>query len=196
VERIGSEKPIKVDVRVIAATHHNLEDQVRSGLFRQDLFHRIFVFPVVLPPLRERREDIAPLIAHFAAQIANHNDWKPVEFTDEAVDALAKMPWPGNVRELRNAIERLMLLAANHAVSADMIVVAFPAQMPKAASAMATTGTLSEQVQQHERAVILAAIERNHHHISNTARDLGLERSHLYKKCQQLGIDLKRVARE
>jgi DNA-binding NtrC family response regulator len=196
VERIGGEKPIKVDVRVIAATHRNLEDQVRSGSFRQDLFHRIFVFPVALPPLRERREDIAPLIAQFAAQISDHNGWKPVEFTKEAVDALTKKPWPGNVRELRNVVERLMLLAANHVVSADTIALAFPAQMPNAAAAITTRGTLSEQVQQHERTVILAAIERNQHHISNTARELGLERSHLYKKCQQLGIDLKRVVRE
>jgi two-component system nitrogen regulation response regulator NtrX len=196
VERIGGEKPIKVDVRVVAATHRNLEDQVRTGSFRQDLFHRIFVFPVVLPALRERREDIAPLIAHFAAQIASQNCWKPVEFTQEAVDALAGMPWPGNVRELRNAVERLMLLAGGGVIAGETIALAFPSQQMKANSAIPTTGTLAEQVQQHERAVILAAIERNRHHISNTARELGLERSHLYKKCQQLGIDLKRVARE
>lgn len=196
VERVGGEKPIKVDVRVIAATHRNLEDQVRNGSFRQDLFHRIFVFPVVLPPLRERHEDIAPLINHFAAQIANQNGWKPVEFAQEALNMLTAMPWPGNVRELRNAVERLMLLAGDGVIAGDTIALAFPSQPRKGNSGVSTTGTLAEQVQQHERAVILAAIDRNHHHISNTARELGLERSHLYKKCQQLGIDLKRMARE
>ena len=109
VERIGGDKPIRVDVRVLVATHRNLETQVRDSKFRQDLFHRIFVFPLVLPPLRERKEDIPALVEHFAAQVCAQNSWKPIPFTSEAVEALQAHAWPGNVRELRNVVERLML---------------------------------------------------------------------------------------
>src|ERR1041385_7215251 len=111
VERIGGDKPVRVDVRVVVATHRNLESLVRDGKFRQDLFHRVYVFPVVLPPLRERREDIPALIEHFARQVCAQNNWKPIPFSPEAVQALQSYGWPGNVRELRNTVERLMLMA-------------------------------------------------------------------------------------
>src|ERR1700688_1410112 len=102
VERIGAEKPISVDVRVLVATHRNLETLVREGKFRQDLFHRVYVFPLALPPLRERREDIPALVQHFARQVCAQNSWKPIPFTPGSTEALADYPWPGNVRELRN----------------------------------------------------------------------------------------------
>src|SRR5271163_2799015 len=111
VERIGGERAITLDVRVVVATHRDLEAQVRDGKFRQDLFHRVFVFPLRLPPLRERREDISTLIEHFALQVMTTNGWKPTRFTPEALAALQAHSWPGNVRELRNMVERLMLLA-------------------------------------------------------------------------------------
>src|SRR5512146_273001 len=111
VERIGGDKPLKVDVRVVVATHRNLEEQVRQGGFRQDLFHRIYVFPVILPPLRERPEDIPALAAHFAVQIAQQNGWKPAIFGEDALRALQAHNWPGNIRELRNVVERLLLFA-------------------------------------------------------------------------------------
>ena len=116
VERIGGERAITVDVRVVVATHRDLEAQVRDGKFRQDLFHRVFVFPLRLPPLRERREDIPALIEHFALQVSATNGWKPMRFTEGAMTALQEHPWPGNVRELRNAVERLMLLATSDEV--------------------------------------------------------------------------------
>src|SRR5437588_5927137 len=111
VERIGATKTVHVDVRVIVATHRNLQALVHDGKFRQDLFHRIYVFPLLLPPLRERRDDIPALVEHFATQVCAQNSWKPVKFTADAVKALQNYSWPGNVRELRNTIERLMLLA-------------------------------------------------------------------------------------
>jgi transcriptional regulator with GAF, ATPase, and Fis domain len=191
VERIGGDKPIKVDVRVIAATHRDLAAAVRSGTFREDLYHRVFVFPVQLPPLRERREDIPALVQHFAAVISEQNGWKPVRFEDAAMKQVAQMSWPGNVRELRNAVERLALFAEDGVVTPAIVATVLPSTSSKPATP-ATNGTLAEQVQQHEREIIIAAIKRNKHHISNTARELGLERSHLYKKCQQLGIDLRR----
>src|SRR5215470_15297444 len=111
VERVGGDRTIPVDVRVIVATHRNLEELVKKGQFRQDLFHRLYVYPLVLPPLRERADDIPALIDHFARQVAQVNGWKPKPFTPEAIAELRRYSWPGNVRELRNLVERLLLLA-------------------------------------------------------------------------------------
>jgi DNA-binding NtrC family response regulator len=192
VERIGGDKPIKVNVRVVVATHRKLEEQVRQGSFRQDLFHRIFVFPVSLPPLRERPEDIPALVEHFAAQIAKQNGWKETTFDPEAVAALQKHLWPGNIRELRNVVERLLLFAEDNRVTAATVQAALPMQSSSEPGvAVPGTGTLAERVEQIERQMILDEIKRHNQNITNTAKALGLERSHLYKKCQQLGIDLK-----
>src|SRR6266403_3446993 len=125
VERIGGDRSITVDVRVIVATHHDLEKLVRDGTFRQDLFHRVFVFPLRLPPLRERREDIPALVEHFAQQVSNANGWKPMRFTEDAIAGLQEYGWPGNIRELRNAVERLMLLAADE-VTAETVELGLP----------------------------------------------------------------------
>jgi len=195
VERIGGDKPIKVNVRVVVATHRNLEEQTRQGGFRQDLFHRIFVFPVILPPLRERPEDIPALAAHFATQITKQNGWKDVSFEAEAMQALQVYAWPGNIRELRNVVERLLLFAESDTVTAATVQTALPGQASSAGGVAisAGTGTLSERVEQVERQIILDEIKRQNHHITNAAKALGLERSHLYKKCQQLGIDLREM---
>jgi two-component system nitrogen regulation response regulator NtrX len=194
VERIGGDKPVKVNVRVVVATHRNLEEQVRQGGFRQDLFHRIYVFPVVLPPLRERLEDVPVLVAHFAAQIAKQNGWKEVSFSNDALRALEAQSWPGNIRELRNVVERILLFADSDQVTAATVAAALPSQSGQGAGAsVAASGTLSQRVEQFERQMILDEIKRNNHHITNTAKALGLERSHLYKKCQQLGIDLREL---
>ena len=191
VERIGGDKPVKVNVRVIVATHRNLEEQVRQGAFRQDLYHRIFVFPISLPPLRERTEDIPALAQHFAAQITRQNGWKPVTFVTEAIAALQAHAWPGNIRELRNVVERLLLFAEGDTITAETVQAALPGSSAGSAGMIAGSGPLADRVEQFERQVILDEIKRHNHHITNTAKALGLERSHLYKKCQQLGIDLK-----
>jgi two-component system, NtrC family, nitrogen regulation response regulator NtrX len=195
VERIGGDKPIKVNVRVIVATHRNLEEQVKQGAFRQDLFHRIFVFPISLPPLRERPEDIPALANHFAAQITRQNGWKPVTFAPEAIEALQRHTWPGNIRELRNVVERLLLFAEGDTITAETVRSALPAASGSGGNSnfASGSGALADRVEQFERQVILDEIKRNNHHITNTAKALGLERSHLYKKCQQLGIDLQEL---
>src|SRR5580698_2142650 len=126
VERIGGDKPVTVNVRVVVATHRDLEARVREEKFRQDLFHRIYVFPLMLPPLRERREDIPALVEHFSALVCTQNGWKRVPFTADAVAALQSHSWPGNVRELRNMVERLMLLATEGQVDLATVQMALP----------------------------------------------------------------------
>ena len=196
VERIGGNKAIAVNVRVVVATHRDLEARVREGTFRQDLFHRIFVFPLILPPLRERREDIPGLVEHFAEQVCAQNGWKPVPFTADAMQALQGHSWPGNVRELRNMVERLMLLATDGQVDLPTVETALPKGSAAAASTTTSSGPLSDRVQGFEREVILAELKRAHHNMSLAAKALGLERSHLYKKAEQLGIDLRALRRE
>jgi two-component system, NtrC family, nitrogen regulation response regulator NtrX len=199
IERVGGDKPIPVDVRVIVATHRDLENQVKQGSFREDLYHRVYVFPLMLPPLRERREDIPVLAAHFARQVAEQNSWKTKAFSAEAIEELENYSWPGNVRELRNVIERVLLLSTGDTIQAGDVRLALPqARLAggtgdgTAASASAT-GTLAERAAHFERDTILDELKRHGNHMTNTAKALGLERSHLYKKCQQLGIDVHAI---
>jgi len=195
VERVGGDRTIPVNVRVIVATHRNLDDLVKKGTFRQDLYHRIYVFPLLLPALRERTEDIPALVEHFAAQVADQNGWKPKPFAAGAIRELQRYPWPGNVRELRNVVERLLLLA-DGPVDADSVRIALPqvdaaSGGSPAVSAARLEGPLSLRVDAFERDQILTELKRHNQRMTDTARALGLERSHLYKKCQALGIDLR-----
>ena len=196
VERVGGDKPFKVNVRVLVATHRNLEELVKQNAFRRDLFHRIYVFPLALPPLRERPEDFPDLVSHFARQVAAQNGWKEKVFAPDAIAELRKYPWPGNVRELRNVVERLVLLSAEDSVSASDVRLILPdsssfTSSTSLTSSTSNSGTLAERTEAFEREVMLAEIRRHNFHMTNVARALGLERSHLYKKCQQLGIDLQ-----
>jgi two-component system nitrogen regulation response regulator NtrX len=196
VERVGGDRSIAVDVRVVVATHRNLDELVKKGTFRQDLYHRVYVFPLVLPPLRERAGDIPALVEHFAAQVAALNGWKPKPFLPEAIQELEHYTWPGNVRELRNVVERLLLLA-DGPVDASGVRMALPPGEGPAASggAQQFSGTLAQRVDTFERDQILAELKRHNQRMTDTARALGLERSHLYKKCQTLGIDLRAMRR-
>jgi len=198
VERIGGDKPVAVNVRVVVATHRDLEARVREEKFRQDLFHRIHVFPLQLPPLRERRDDIPALLEHFAAQVSAQNGWKPVPFSTDALEALQSHTWPGNVRELRNLVERLMLLATEGQVDLATVQMALPktASAASASPGAMGSGALADRVQWFEREVILSELKRSHQNMSLAAKTLGLERSHLYKKAEQLGIDLRAMRRE
>jgi two-component system nitrogen regulation response regulator NtrX len=197
IERVGGDKPIRVDVRVLVATHRNLEDLVKQNSFRRDLFHRIYVFPLILPPLRERLEDFPALVAHFAAQVAAQNGWKQKPFAGTAITQLQRYSWPGNLRELRNVVERLILLAGEEEVSAEDVQLVLPlstltsGDSTAAGSTSEYSGTLAERTEAFEREVLLGEIRRHNFHMTNVAKALGLERSHLYKKCQHLGIDLQ-----
>ena len=200
VERVGGDKPLKVNVRVLVATHRNLEELIKKNEFRRDLFHRVYVFPLALPPLRDRLEDFPELVAHFAKQVAKQNGWKEKVFSDPAIAELRRYSWPGNVRELRNIVERLVLLAAEETVTQEDVKLVLPATETTGSSSAGTSsslglgqGTLVERTEAYEREVLLAEIRRHNFHMTNVARALGLERSHLYKKCQQLAIDLSEL---
>jgi DNA-binding NtrC family response regulator len=198
VERVGGDKPIRVNVRVVVATHRNLDDLMKQNAFRRDLFHRVYVFPLPLPPLRERREDFPALVAHFSQQVAAQNGWKEKIFSEDAVAELRRYAWPGNIRELRNVVERLVLLASGEEITNGDVRLVLPnvealgtALASSSSTASTETGTLAQRTEAFEREVLLAEIRRSNFHMTNVARALGLERSHLYKKCQQLGIDLQ-----
>jgi two-component system nitrogen regulation response regulator NtrX len=189
LERVGGERPVVVNTRVIVATHRDLDALVEKGSFREDLYHRVFVFPIVLPALRERRGDVPVLAEHFAALVAEQNSWKPRGFEPAALEELARYAWPGNVRELRNVVERLLLLT-DGLVDADSVRQVLSSRHTKGPSHIGS-GTLASRVDAFEREVVLSELAAHGHRVADAARALGLERSHLYKKCQQLGIDLK-----
>jgi DNA-binding NtrC family response regulator len=196
VERIGGDKPVAVDVRVVVATHRNLEEMVEAGAFRRDLYHRAVVFPITLPPLRSRKEDIPALVDYFVQQVCAQNGWKRMPFASNAIEALQEYAWPGNIRELRNTVERLLLLAGD-SVDAATVETALPRRSSGTTAskvdpqAGGESGPLAQRVAEFERANLLAELERSGGHVTNAAKALGLERSHFYKKCQQLGIDVK-----
>jgi two-component system, NtrC family, nitrogen regulation response regulator NtrX len=196
VERVGGDRAIPVDARVIVATHRDLDKLVKAGAFRQDLYHRIFVYPLAIPPLRERVEDIPALVNHFAEQVAGQNGWKTKPFEAGAIAEFERYAWPGNVRELRNVVERLLLLA-DGPVDAALVRTVLPHSAderpaaPAAAFDSSHPGTLAQRVEDFERDQLLAELKRHNQRMTDTARALGLERSHLYKKCQALGIDLR-----
>jgi two-component system nitrogen regulation response regulator NtrX len=156
----------------------------------------VYVFPLILPPLRERHEDITVLVEHFARQVCDQNGWRAIPFTPEAIEALSAYPWPGNVRELRNVVERLMLLATEGEVTPETVRAALPSTPTNLPSSGTSSGPLAERVQKFEREVIIAELKRSNYHITNAAKSLGLERSHLYKKAEQLGIDIQKQRRE
>ncbi|CAN5805269.1 sigma-54 dependent transcriptional regulator [soil metagenome] len=189
LERVGGGETIKVDVRVVAATNKDLPMEISAGRFREDLFYRLAVVPIELPPLRARREDIPSLTEHFIEQVCADNGRRTKKVAPSAMTLIMQHDWPGNVRELKNVLERLTILTGDAEVITEADVGdALP--RVKAVQAEFARGTpFKDLVSAAEREIIMAALEANEHHVSNTARELQLERSHLYKKMRALGID-------
>jgi two-component system nitrogen regulation response regulator NtrX len=187
ITRVGGAKVIKVDVRVLAATNKDLEEEIRQGRFREDLYYRLNVIPLHVPPLRERREDIPLLVQHFGAQNAREAALRPRSFAPEAVERLQRLDWPGNVRELRNTIERLLILAPRDTVTADDVelLVTGQARGGGLSSDLLSSRTFSEFKEAAERAFILQKLRENDWNVSETARILDMPRSNLYKKIER-----------
>ncbi|MCI0432536.1 MAG: sigma-54 dependent transcriptional regulator [Gemmatimonadetes bacterium] len=190
ITRVGGEKPIRVDVRVIAATNKNLEKEIDENRFREDLFFRLNVVPILVPPLRDRREDIPMLIRHFAEQAAQQQRLPVRAFAPGAVELLQRLDWPGNVRELRNTVERLLILArgpeivtsdVGRLVGGGAATGALPADLLEA-------GTFAEFKEHAERAYILARLRAHDWNVSETARAIEMPRSNLYKKIERFNL--------
>jgi len=189
VERVGGRGAERVDVRVVAATNRDLEAEVRAKRFREDLYYRLLVVPIRIPPLRERAADVPLLARNLLEDACRRNRIRPKRLADDALARLAAHAWPGNVRELRNAMERVAILIAGDTVQAGDLGFLASAGAPAAATANSAPGDLAGALERHERSLIQAALERNGWKMAAAARELGLERSHLYKKVRALGIE-------
>ena len=187
VETIGGRGPERVDVRLIAATNRDLQTEITAGRFRPDLYYRIAVVPVQLPPLRERADDVPMLAKHFLDAACRKNRAKSKQLDPGAVAILTSHRWPGNVRELRNAMERVAILVASDVVDTSHLAFLDPTQVSMRDDG--GTKDLASLMERHERALVLAALLRNRWKMTKTADELGLERSHLYKKLKALGIE-------
>ena len=201
--RVGGQRPVKVDVRVLSATSRNLQDEISAGRFREDLFYRLNVVPVKLPPLRERREDIPELVSHFLARFAAERRMPAPRISEEAMAALQAHDWPGNVRQLRNIIERTLILAPGDRMSCIEVDLLPPEILDSqgsaagASSSMAIMGSpLREARESFEREYLKIQIRRFSGNISRTASFIGMERSALHRKLKALGIGEKREGEE
>jgi two-component system nitrogen regulation response regulator NtrX len=186
IESVGSNQTINVDVRVIAATNKNLEQEITRGAFRQDLFYRLNVIPFFVPPLRDRLQDIPILARHFLNEYSAAYGKKPRELSDTAMDVLLRYPWPGNVRELRNLVERLVIVCPQARIEPHHL----PPELFRgvAESPQHPYSTLHEARSAYEREFILRKLTEHRWNMTQTATALGLERSHLYRKMKSLGI--------
>ena len=202
VERLGSARTVKVDVRVIAATNKNLEEEIEKGRFREDLYFRLAVIPIHVPPLRERQDDIAPLVRHYMDDFSRENNVRPKRIAPASLDALTRYRWRGNIRELRNTVERMIIMTGGDTIDLTDLpeTVRSPAAWPAAAGAgtgapkqandseAAKAGTLREFKENAERMFLVGKLRENGWNISKTAEVIGTPRSNLYKKLEQYQI--------
>ena len=188
VEPVGAAKTFQVDVRVLAATNHDLEAEIATGNFREDLFFRLNVIPIVCPPLRDRRDDIPDLVAHFAGAVARDGNYRPRRFTAAAVERLQSRDWRGNVRELRNAVERLVIMTPGGEIDVDAIdrLLAVPAA--GGADPGIPSGSLQEARAEAEKSFLIRKLKENGWNVARTARAIGTPRSNLYKKMDSYDI--------
>src|SRR5262245_8085875 len=194
VERLGSARTIKVDVRVIAATNKNLEEEIEKGHFREDLYFRLAVIPIYVPPLRERPEDVPLLVRHYMEYFSRENNTRPKRILPPALEALQRYRWKGNIRELRNTVERLIIMTGADAI--DIGDLPGSLRAPSSATAAKPTsdadhgkaGTLREFKDSSERAYLVTKLRENGWNISKTAEVIDTPRSNLYKKLEQYQI--------
>jgi two-component system nitrogen regulation response regulator NtrX len=183
LERVGGHQAITVDVRIVAATHRNLETMVAEGRFREDLWYRISIFPIRLPALRERPQDIRPLAEYFLEDFCARNNFKPKTLDVTILPMLESYGWPGNARELRNVIERMAILTPGERLTRDSIPVEVRVQREAGPKS-----TIQEARESAEREHILRALDESNWNVSGAARALGMERTNLHKRIRALGL--------
>ncbi|MFQ5631872.1 MAG: sigma-54-dependent transcriptional regulator, partial [bacterium] len=189
IEKVGGNKIECVDVRVIAATNKDLEEEVRQGRFREDLYFRLNVIPLLSPPLRQRREDVQILIDHFVESYCNENGFRKIEITEAAHDVLVKYDWPGNVRELKNIIERLVIMSGNQQVDVKDLPVQFRSTGGSFRNTFSLEGLSLKDVREKvEKDYILQTLQKHGGNISQTAKSLSIDRTNLHKKINYYGI--------
>jgi DNA-binding NtrC family response regulator len=191
VLRVGATRPLTVDVRILAATNKLLEDEVQAGRFREDLYYRLNVLRIHVPPLRERRVDIPPLAEHFLRQSAATYGRPSVILREDAAEALATLDWPGNVRELKNAIERLVILCDGPAIGAEDVRRAY--QSVRISQPSPDAPALKEEMWRREEQVILDELQRTGWNVSESARRLGIARASLHRKIKEHGLERERA---
>ncbi|WP_022836351.1 sigma-54-dependent transcriptional regulator [Salisaeta longa] len=192
IQRVGGGQPIEVDVRVVAATNKDLMAEMEEGRFREDLYHRIGVILIDVPPLRHRRDDIPPLARHFAQHLARRHGMQPRTFTDAAIQHLRQAPWRGNVRELQNVVERLLILADGDTITAEAVERHIGPSAPGdslATDLIHSHEDFTEARDAFERAFIQHKLNAHDWNVSQTAETIGIQRSHLYNKLNKYGIE-------
>jgi len=189
VERVGGDKQIEVNVRVVAATNKNLIEAIRQGLFREDLYHRLSVIPINVPPLRDRREDIPLLASAFATDICSRYGMAQKSFSDDALRKLKAVDWSGNVRELRNAVERLVIMTPSNVIEIDQMDASTTIGKREFDDLMQQGGTFQDFKDRSEAAYIKKRLEAYGWNISRTAEALDIQRSHLYNKMKKFGLN-------
>jgi two-component system nitrogen regulation response regulator NtrX len=188
-EPVGSNTAVKVDVRVISATNHELSELIDNGDFRHDLFYRLNVIPFQVPPLRERIEDVPLLIDHFNRRFSNDNGKKPRVFSNEAVERLQNHFWPGNVRELKNTIERVIIMNSKTKIGADDLPdLSFTGEKPASSFRFPTFKAATDA---YQREFILHKLAEFDGNVTKAAEEMGVDRSHLYRRMRNLGIAVK-----
>jgi two-component system, NtrC family, nitrogen regulation response regulator NtrX len=193
---VGAERTVTVDVRVVAATNRDLEEEIKAGRFREDLFYRLNVIPIRTPALRERLEDVPPLVEYFSRRFAEQSNYRLKEFTPDALAHLKALPWKGNIRELKNLVERLLILSPGDKVTREDVLGATGGSRPELSGALMAVQTLREFRDLSERMFILYKLEENNWNVTQTAQAIDTPRSNLYKKLDQYAIHREEPPRE
>jgi len=184
IQRIGGTRNIRLDVRVIAATNKVLENEIEQGHFRQDLFYRLNVIPVIVPPLRERKDDIPLLTQHFVKQFCIENG-KPLKaISDEAISVMKSYDWPGNIRELRNIVERLIIMVESNTVESHHVLAAIHIGQQR----VNEKKSLKDIMDEYEKKIILTELDINDGNVSQTAKKLQVDRANMYRKLRAYGV--------
>jgi len=188
VEPVGAATTVQVDVRVVAATHRDLQAEIEEGKFREDLYYRLNVIPIRTPPLREHLEDVPHLVDYFVRRYAQANNYRPKAFTDEALAHLKTLPWKGNIRELKNLVERLLILSPGAEIETGDILASAGGGRPEISESLLALKTLREFRDQAERLFLIHKLDENAWNVTQTAQSVETPRSNLYKKMEAYDI--------